>query len=208
MMPNHKAQKEDGNSYVPDMTFHHHIDINGVTTVRWIDSPVDGTNVNPLMTVASDTNYDIDLEVPGEYGRSLRIVSTNAGDITIVGFDYLGQVMTETITLIVGTANGAKAFSRITEIKSDDVDGDITINVGSLYGLPFCASEIIRETVNGAATTEGALVTPDTNTPTATTGDVRGTYNPSTGGNSSNDIQLTYATNNQLTGGLYGQVQA
>lgn len=208
-MPNHASLKDDGSSYVKDMTHHAHIDINGETTVQFKDSVADGSVLNAATTVAASTNYDVDVESADPYGRTLTITSTDAGTLTVVGFDYLGQVMTEEITCIVGDANGAKAFKRVTELRAgSDLAGDVTVKAGAGYGLPFCAVELVREVVDGASATEGAITAPVTTTPSAITGDVRGTYNPNTAGDGAKDISVTYVTTADLTGGLYGQAQA
>jgi hypothetical protein len=204
------VQRDNGTAYVQDMTHHQHIDINGETTFSIIDSVADGTALmSAPQTVAASTNYEVDLVVAETFGRNLTVLSTDAGDITIVGKDYLGQEMTETVTCIVGTVAGAKAFKRVTELRAAaDLAGDITINVGAEYGLPFCAVEIVREVVNGAPATEGTITAPVTTTPSATTGDVRGTYNPNVAGDGNNDFDITYVTTSRLVGGLYGQAQA
>lgn len=208
-MPNYGSLKNDGSAYVKDMTHHAHIDINGETTVKFEDTAADASNLADLITVAASTSYDVDIEIKEPYGRALSILSTDAGDLTITGFDYLGQAMTETITCIVGNAAGAKAFKRVTKITSAaDLAGDVTIRNGGRYGLPFCIVEVVREIVDGAASSEGTIIVPITATPTDTTGDVRGTYNPNTAGDGAKDISLTYITTADLPGGLYGQQQA
>lgn len=205
----HGSLKNDGSAYVADMSHHTAIDDNNETTFEIADSVVDGTALSAVLTVVASTNQAVDLDISEPFGRSIQVTSDDAGDVTIVGQDYLNQEMTETLTCIVGTVNGAKAFKRITEVRpASDLAGDITIKLGAEYGLPFCAVEIVRETVDGAPATEGAITAPVTTTPSATTGDVRGTFNPNTAGDGAKDISLSYIATAKLTGGLYGQAQA
>jgi hypothetical protein len=80
---------------------------------------------------------------------------------TIVGRDYLGQIVTETR----GSAGaGAKAFAVVTSISAG------TATWGVEYGLPYAGAS--DADAGGAIT---AAVTTDP--ATATTGDVRGTVN-------------------------------
>ncbi len=209
MTPNFNIGKGDGPAYVANMTSHAHIDINGETTINIADSSADLAELLASTAVVASTNYDVDVEIPEAFGRSVSVTSDAAGDITIIGKDFLGQTMSETITCTVGTEAGAKAFKRITELRAaSDLTGNVVLKAGAEYGLPFCAVEVVREVVDGAASTEGAITAPDTTTPSATTGDVRGTFNPNTAGDGAKDIALTYVTTSQLAGGLYGQAQA
>jgi hypothetical protein len=211
-IPNFGVVNGDGNAYVPNMTHHHHLDINNETTVTFTDTLVDATVLAALATVAISTTYDLGADtivIPEPFGRNIQILSTDAGDITIKGTDFLGQQMTETITCTVGTVAGKKAFKRITGyVTAADLAGDITIKSGGEYGLPFCAVEVVREVVDGVASTDGVITAAVSATPTATTGDVRGTFNPNTAADGAKDIVVTYIATNALTGGLYGQVQA
>lgn len=209
MKPAHGVTKNDGNAYVADMTVDESISDTNEVTVEWEDLAADDTVWLASTTVAASTDYDQDITIPETYGRNVVVESTDAGDITIVGKDYLGQPMTETLTCIVGDVDGAKAFKYITQIQaSSGLAGDVILKAGQELGLPFCAVEVVRETVDGAAATEGTITAAVTTTPSATTGDVRGTFNPNTAGDGAKDIACTYVTTAKLSGGLYGQVQA
>lgn len=209
MLPNFSIGKGDGPAYVAGMDSHAQIDINGETTVKFAASEADADVLLASTAVVASTNYTVDVDVPEPFGRSISVESDNAGDITVVGKDFLGQIMSETITCTVGTVAGAKAFKQITELKaSSGLAGNVIVKAGAEYGLPFCGVEVIREVVDGVASSEGAITVPDSATATATTGDVRGTYNPNTAGDGSKDISLTYVTTSELAGGLYGQRQA
>ena len=209
MTPNFAAQKNDGNSYVPNMDFSHHIDINNELTVKIDNSVVDDTVLLASLTFVALVNQDVVLDIAEAFGRTVKLTSTDAGDMTLIGKDFLGQVMSETITCTAGTVAGKKAFKEITEMRpAADLAGDVIIKAGAEYGLPYCAVEIIREVVNGVASTEGTITAAVSTTPTATTGDTRGTYNPNTAGDGAKDISVTYVATSELLGGLYGQIQA
>lgn len=206
MFPNYSGQKGDGNAYVADMTHHAHVGDDNETTILIGAPKADDTVLLASTTVAASTNYDVDVSIPETFGRNIVVESTDAGDVTIVGFDYLNQPMVETLTCVIGDIDGKKAFKRITRIEaSAGLAGDIIIKAGQEFGLPVVGVEIIREVVDGVAGTEGTITAADSNTPTATTGDPRGTFNPNVAPNGAKDIELTFVTTNRLTGGLYGQ---
>lgn len=204
------VETDDGNCYVPNMTHHHHIDITGETSVLIENSVADDTELLAAFTTAAATTYDdLGVIVAEPFGRTLALTSTDAdGTGVLHGKDYLGQPMSQAITFSTGVAATTKAFKTVDKFVSSTNVGDVAINAGSGYGLPFCASELVRETIDGAASTEGSLTAAVTTTPSSSTGDVRGTYNPNTAGNGAKDIEIVYVTTNRLTGGLYGQVQA
>jgi hypothetical protein len=120
--------------------------------------------------------------------RALQVnTSTTARAITISGYDYFGQAMTETITVITaGTAKfGAKAFYQIASATINGSATAVTIGTSDIFGLPLrCidAGYIVKVGWNNTlAQDTGTFVAADmTNPATSTTGDVRGTYKPST----------------------------
>ena len=209
MIPNFRNLGDNGSAYVANMSHSAHIDFNGVTTIEFLAPVVAGTDLLALMTVAASTNYPVDVEVAEAFGRNLQVLSTDAGDLTIIGKDFLGQVMSETITCTVGTVATLKAFAYITEFRaSAGLAGNITLKAGPKLGLPFCAVKVMAETVDGLTATNGTMVAAVSTTPTDTTGDVRGVYTPNTTLNGVKNIGLTYLTTAKLIGGLYGQPQA
>jgi len=108
---------------------------------------------------------------------------------TISGFDYFGQAMTQTITTsgLVSTAvNTTKAFYQVTSITIGGATGAaLTVGTTDILGFPvrvidgsYVVNSGYNNTVGFDAPT--AFVKADmTNPATATTGDVRGTLNPS-----------------------------
>jgi hypothetical protein len=107
--------------------------------------------------------------------------------ITVSGFDYYGQAMSEAITSssAVSTAvSGKKAFYLITGITTSGATGTaLTVGTTDILGLPvraFNAGYIVHTGWNNTlADDAGTFVVADTATATTTTGDVRGTYLPS-----------------------------
>lgn len=106
--------------------------------------------------------------------------------LTITGTDEYGQVMVENITLNGTTAvAGVKAFKTITGVSSDGtVTNGMFLGTGDVLGLPIAltkgAANILKEFQDDAAATAGttvAALTKNTES-TATTADVRGTYDP------------------------------
>lgn len=114
-------------------------------------------------------------------GRNIVAAWTNASVLTVRGFDMYGKPMTES-SASGTTFAGKKAFKTVTSIQfSADVTG-CTIGTGNVIGLPVHlpnASQVLKESMDGAAATAGTLVAGLANTKsTATTADIRGTYVP------------------------------
>jgi len=108
--------------------------------------------------------------------------------ITISGYDYYGQLMSEAITSssAVSTAvNGKKAFFQVSSIATGGATGTaLTVGTTDKLGLPvrvFNAAYIVSVKSNSTlAQDAGTFVAADTAVATTGTGDVRGTYTPAT----------------------------
>lgn len=159
---------------------------------------ISGSNVSASIngTLASGGAVTVD------YDRSVSVVSSGAGDttqtVTVRGKDRYGVSMAETLTLNgTTTVNGLKAFKTITSVTvSATMAGNLSVGVGNKFGIPYflqSGAYRVLEIVNGAAVTTGTLVAGATAKPTATTGDVRGTYAPSTAPDGSNTYELVLA---------------
>lgn len=133
--------------------------------------------------------------------RAVNVDSSNAGDttqtVTITGTDYWGQAQTETIAMNGTTAvAGKKAFKTVTAVAvSAALAGNLTVGSTDVIGLPYRVTDagyILRSGWAGAlADDAGTFVAADTTSPaTATTGDVRGTYTPSSAANGSRRLVL------------------
>jgi hypothetical protein len=123
-----------------------------------------------------------------------RAVSTTTGagspttvNITVSGFDYYGQAMSEVIAtgaVASTTVNGKKAFYQIASVVSSG-GSVVTVSVGTtdILGAPLRITDagyVTRAGWNNTlAEDAGTFVAAATLTATTTTGDVRGTYLPS-----------------------------
>ena len=126
------------------------------------------------------------------------IVASGAATSTVLvnGWDYLHQPISETFTL-----NGAtpvqckKAFKDFNNIVIDNFTAATTVNIGSGtgLGLPYKALRVAWEVANGVAAAAGTLTAGVLTDPqTATTGDPRGTYVPTTALNGTNIISAVF----------------
>lgn len=116
-----------------------------------------------------------------KYGRNVTAVASGAATsvITVRGYDYLGQPMSETLTLNGTTpVLGVKAFKTVASVTTGVAVAATTMNIGwgNTLGLPFCAIRVDSELVNNAAPTAGTFVAGNVQPQTATSVDPRGTY--------------------------------
>lgn len=122
--------------------------------------------------------------------RVLRI--TSGGDdhlitFNVVGYDQYGIAMSENITgANAGIATGKKAWLYIVSITpSASVASTCSAGTGDIFGLPYLINDktyALGVQWNATlAKDTGTLTVGDATTPSKTTGDVRGTYAPSTG---------------------------
>lgn len=119
--------------------------------------------------------------------RTMQFVSSNAGDTTqtatISGIDDFGGKVTETVTLNGTTVvTSKKALVSVNKVAiSAATAGNISAGTSNALGLPvaiYKAGQVLKELQDGAVATAGTFVLADGSTPTATTGDPRGTYTP------------------------------
>ena len=147
------------------------------------------------------------------YGRCLSVVASGAAtsNVTVIGRDYLGQPMRESFTLNGTTpVVGLKAFKYV-DLVTFGATAATTIDLGwnDKLGLPYKTVAVEREYAAGVVAAAGTLVTPVLTDPqTATTGDPRGTYDPTTTLNGSTlieaDVQYNNSVNAAGNGGLHG----
>ncbi|API60536.1 hypothetical protein BSL82_15635 [Tardibacter chloracetimidivorans] len=170
----------------------------------------DGVAEAQAVAGAADLTLDGDLVSDGvavldaRYGRNVIIDSSGAGDTTqtatVYGTDYLGNTVIETIAFNGTTAvAGKKAFKTITRIAiSAALAGNGFVGTGDVLGLPVylpAGGLVLKEIEDGAIATSGTLVAGlAVNTPsTATTADVRGTYDPNSACDGSKGFALIAA---------------
>ena len=129
----------------------------------------------------------VQLDVPRAVATTTGAGTPTSRNVTISGYDYYGQPMSEVIatgTVQSTTVNGKKAFYQISSIT---ISGSpvVTVAVGTtdILGSPVRitnAGYIARSGWDGAlADDAGTFVAAVTTTATTTSGDVRGTYVPS-----------------------------
>lgn len=115
--------------------------------------------------------------IMGRYGRNVT-VSGGSGAGVIVGYDYLGQPVRESITLAAGPVVGKKMFKDVAYVSSPAA-ATISIGVGVILGVPYkvLGTQILNELTSETTPTAGALVA-GVVTQTLASGDPRGAYTP------------------------------
>lgn len=170
--------------------------------------------VEALAASAKTTSFDNLLDIDAPFGAALSIVASGAysGKVTINGFDYLGQMVTEEITANGTTAvAGAKAFKHISSITCAS-GAAVTVTVSRLLkiGLPYKTTKILAEVRDGANSTTTQLVAPVLTAGTATSSDPRGLLNLTTYAAAAH-IRLILVADNYISatvgGGIYGAPQ-
>lgn len=143
--------------------------------------------------------------IPEPFGRILQITGSAAGTVTIIGRDYLGQIITQLVTLATNTVPTLKAFKQVDEILSGTFAGNVSIGPGTGMGLPFACSAIGMQYNDGAAVAAPTLTAPvQTDPATSATGDPRGTVVPTGTLNGVMNVQMTCRFRQENAGGLYG----
>jgi len=198
--------------YVSNMKHAHDIGENGEMIVDFgVVMPFDAELVASF-AVATGGSYDQKARVDDPYGRNIKITSDAIGDVLIVGRDFLGQVMTQTVSCIVGDAITLKAFKFIDRIDSVDLDGNIIVKADQNLGLPYVAAAPLRDIAGGevADGDPGFFSASDQTEPaTDLTGDVRGTYSPPLAAfDGVEAVKVMFVFTNTRAGGLYGVRQA
>lgn len=165
-----------------------------------------GTGVTATVDAVGVTRYVLD--VP----RTLSIVSAGVGDTTqtatFSGYDYYGQPMTARVTLNgTNTVQTTKAFKSVTSIAiSAATAGNISAGYGDKFGLPVRVDDagyIMPKWANALAQDAGTFVAAVTTDPaTNLTGDVRGTYQPSSAADGSRRLVLYIALTDAQVGPL------
>jgi hypothetical protein len=153
--------------------------------------------------------------------RAIRISSAGtdtSGTGTVVGYDYYGQRMTQTLTL--GSSGSpvttTKAFKFLQSFTPAGTLSGSNVSVGTsdVYGFNLAAWEYPFASVTWnaiLATAATGFVAAVATTPSASTGDVRGTYAiQSTASDGSRKLQMFVTSQawNLTAVGQYGAVQA
>jgi hypothetical protein len=178
------------NLFVPNMEYAADVDEQGYAQAE-LGAPnaAVATQIANLATLGTtgSASYDSSLQtlaVMGLYGRQIQFVGSGAttAAVTITGYDYLGQKITELLT-----GNGTtpvlsvKAYARVVAASwTGGAAVNYSLGTANGLGLPYRALALERELVDGVIPAAGALVaglataTPQTNA----TADPRGIYTP------------------------------
>lgn len=151
------------------------LDADGILAATSIATAVDTSTFASTYTALKKNDM-------GKFGRNVTVVASGAATSAVVvyGEDYLGQTVIESFTLNGSTpVLGKKAFKRVTRVTAA-VTAATTINVGwgNTLGLPYKIQDIYTELADKVEATAGTVVVGSVATPSATTGDPRGTYLP------------------------------
>ncbi len=164
------------------------------------------TGINGALASGGVATFDVP--------RNVVAAWTGTAILTVTGTDAYGRVQTESSASGTSLA-GKKAFKTVTGISvSANVTG-LTVGTGDVFGLPFRvidAGYIVRAGWAGAlAEDAGTFVAADVTSPaTATTGDPRGTFDPSSAANGSRRLVIAMALTGLQVGpdatdlGVYG----
>jgi hypothetical protein len=127
--------------------------------------------------------------------RNVVAAWTGTAVLTVTGTDEYGAVIRESSGSGTSLA-GKKAFKTITSVVPSANITSATVGSGDVLGLPVALPEtalVLKEIEDGVAATAGTLVAAVRSTASATTGDVRGTYDPNSACDGSKKFQLIVA---------------
>lgn len=127
--------------------------------------------------------------------RNVVAAWTTTAVLTVTGTDEYGETVVESSASGTSLA-GKKAFKTVTAVSSSTAITGCTVGTGDVLGLPVFvpnAGSIIAEFEDGADATAGTPVAGATAEATATTGDVRGTYDPNSAANGTRAFELLVA---------------
>jgi hypothetical protein len=148
-----------------------------------------GTSVKAVTLTNGSIGYALDC--PRALIITIGTGTIASNTITITGYDYFGQPMSEAIatgTTQSTTVSGKKAFYIVTSITTTGaVGGTVAVGTTDLLGIPVRVTNVAYiasvKSNSTLAQDAGSFVAADTATATTTTGDVRGTYAPATASN-------------------------
>lgn len=158
-------------------------DADGVCASQAITA-VGGGSINGALASSGVATFDVPRNVVGAW--------TGTAVMTVTGKDEYGNTVRESSAS--GSAmTGKKAFKTVTSVTvSADVTA-ATVGHGDVLGLPIflpLKGMVVAEIQDGANATAGTAVAGDNSAATATTGDVRGTYDPNAAADGSKVFQL------------------
>ncbi len=172
-------------------------------------------NDQSIASAGSTTTFDAAYTVTkmGPFGRNVIVIASGAATstVTVKGRDYLGQPMSETLTLNGNNSVvGLKAFKYIDKVTYGATSATtIDLGWGTRFGLPYKTRAVERELKDSVLASAGTLAAPVITDPaTATTGDPRGTYIPTGTPDSTAIFEIDCVFDNYVNssgnGGLHG----
>ena len=204
------------NAYVPGMMYSSDVNFNGMTRVSF-GAPAAAVTTAILNAQSIAVALTVDLTAvaaaPEPYGRTVTYVASGAATSvqTLNGWDYLGQPISETVTLNGNTpVLGKKAFkSFLNVVLGVTAATTMSIGWGASLGLPYKAIRCSYEIAAGVLAAAGTLIAAILTDPqTAATGDPRGCYTPTPAFNGSTVISAIFEFINDVNtsgnGGLHG----
>lgn len=124
--------------------------------------------------------------------RNVVAAWTGTAVLTVTGTDYLGNAIVESSAS--GTSlTGKKAFKTVTGISTSANITGLTVGTGDVLGIPVyipALASVVAQLEDGASATAGTVVAGVLTEPTATTGDVRGTYDPNSACNGDKNFTI------------------
>lgn len=186
----------------------------GAPAVKDVDGIIDAFTITGGKTISiSDFVGGVEPVCDSPWGRLLSFQGSAAGTplVTITGFDYLGQAITETVTLATGAEDfSLNAFFRVTKVVvATGVTGTFDMGFDNKLGLPYKTMSVVEEYEDGVKASAGTLVAPVLTDPsTAATGDPRGTYTTTGTLDETADFSILARASNWVNadgnGGYYG----
>ncbi|HKJ73522.1 MAG TPA: hypothetical protein VKA19_05345 [Alphaproteobacteria bacterium] len=158
--------------YIVDLGSPDTADANGVAASQ-AGTAATALTLDGALVVNGVAVFDVPRNVVGGW--------TTSAKITVTGEDAYGNTIVET-TASAGTSHaGKKAFKKVTSVVPDTNITGCTVGTGDVLGIPCRLPDgglVLKELQDDAAPTAGTLVAGIAAKSTATTGDVRGTYDP------------------------------
>jgi len=204
------------NQYVKCMQYAMDVNSQGSTRTDFgTPAASSANNVVNAQSIAAAVTLDLTTlaQIDAPFGRSLQLTGSAtvlAGSaITIRGYDYLNQPMSEVLTSVAGATliQGIRAFKYLTSVtfaaNAGTAPVTMSIGYGGKLGLPYRAIAQRLEVANGVpAGSQGTFVAGPFAQTTNAAGqaDPRGTYIPSTTLNGANRVSAHFDYANDFTG--------
>jgi len=170
-----------------------------------------GTGVTTT-TINGTTYYDLGV------ARNIRAVGASASvaavSITVTGRDEYFQAMTQAFSGPTGTATTSttKAFRYVQTVTTNsNTTSAVSIGTGDTIGMPYKMGSYGQALVwfnQSLITNSVGITVADTATPSATTGDVRGTYTLASASDGSKQLTFwIFVTDPDTLTAIYGATQ-